>query len=38
MKDDKDWVEKQNKKIIQLVWIIFVSAVTSLIANLALTM
>lgn len=36
MKHD-DWIEKQNKKIIHIIWTIFISAVTALIVTLAAT-
>ncbi len=32
-----DWIEKQNKKIIHWLWIIFVSMVTALITTIGLT-
>lgn len=36
-KKDDDWVEKQNKKIIHYLWIIFVSMITAIITTLLAT-
>lgn len=33
-----DWIERQNKKIIHFLWIIFVSMITSIITTLLATM
>lgn len=38
MKNDDDWIDKQNKKIIHWLWIIFISALTAMLTTLALTM
>lgn len=36
--DDKgDWIEKQNKKITHVLWIIFISIITSLITTILAT-
>lgn len=36
--DDKDdWIEKQNKKITHVIWIIFLSMVTSIITTILAT-
>ncbi len=37
IKDEKDWIEEQNKKIIHWLWIIFVSMITALLTTIALT-
>ena len=37
MGDKDDWIEIQNKKITHLLWIIFVSMITSIITTLLYT-
>ncbi len=37
MKRD-DWIEEQNKKTIHLLWIVFVSMITSIITTILSTM
>lgn len=36
--DDKDRIERQNKKIVHVIWIIFISMITSLITTILSTM
>lgn len=34
---DDDWIEEQNKKITHVIWIIFISMMTSIIVTLLYT-
>lgn len=36
-KEEDDWIEKQNKKIIHGLWIILISMITSIITTLLAT-
>lgn len=36
MDDEDDWIEKQNKKIIHWLWIIFVSMITAVLTTLSI--
>lgn len=38
MDDFEKKIEEQNKKIIRIIWIIFISMIASIITTLALTM
>lgn len=36
MKEDDDWIERQNKKIGHCLWIIFVSMITAVLTTLSI--
>ena len=38
MGDKDDWIERQNKKIIHFLWIVFISMITSIITTILSTM
>ncbi len=38
MKNDDDWIKEVDKKIIHLLWTIFLSVLTAILTTLALTM